>query len=100
MKLSMLKCLTGGILAMGFLAGAVLGQGLTSSTISGIVTDSARKPVAGATVTIFYTPTNTTATTTTNSAGRYTVSGLQVGGPYTVTASSGGLKTKERTDVY
>ncbi len=80
-------------------ATTAFGQGLTSSTISGVVTDTAGKPVTGATVTVFYAPTNTTSTTIANAAGRFNFSGLPVGGPYTITATSSGFKSKEEKDV-
>src|SRR5437764_9851111 len=100
MKLPLLKRLMGAVIALGLsLAGSAFGQGLTSSTISGVVTDSGGKPVSGATVTAVYAPTHATSTTTTNSAGRYMLSGLPVGGPYTLTAAAPNVKSKEQTDI-
>src|SRR2546430_1775860 len=100
MKLPFLKRLSGGLIAIGLgLATTAFGQGLTSSGITGVVTDTAGKPLSGATVTAVYGPTNTTATTTTNSAGRFNFTGLPVGGPYTVSAMAPGLHARELNDV-
>src|SRR5581483_4010411 len=101
MKRSLLtKYLLCALTALGFaLAGTAFGQGVTSSTISGTITDTAGKPVTGATVTAFYEPTNTTATTTTNSSGHYSFPGLRVGGPYKLNVSAGGFKTKTIEDI-
>ena len=45
-----------------------LGQGVASSTISGVVLDPSGKPANGALVTIVHTPTNSTVTTLTNAS--------------------------------
>ena len=89
-----------GALALLFaLTTTAFGQGVASSAISGAVTDATGKAVSGATVTLVYAPTNTVSVTTTNATGRYSFPGLRVGGPYTVSATANGQKSKERTDI-
>ena len=91
--------LTGAWALLFAFATAAFGQGVTSSNISGIVSDAAGKPISGAIVTVVYAPTNSTTTTTTNTAGRYSFTGLRVGGPYVVSATANGEKSNERTDI-
>jgi hypothetical protein len=78
---------------------ATYGQGVVSSGISGTVTDTTGKAVSGAAVTVVHVPTNTTYTATTGGNGRFKVSGLRVGGPYSVSASAGGFNIRPLDDV-
>lgn len=71
----------------------------TTAAVGGRVMDAGGKPVAGATVTIRHVESGSTANATTDSEGRYTVRGLRVGGPYTVTFTKEG-QTDTRNDVY
>lgn len=98
MKPSNLKCLLG---ALWVLCIAVLGhaQGLVSSGMTGLVRDTGGKPIAGATVTAVHTPTGTSYSATTNATGRYSFSGMMVGGPYTVTVVSAAYKSAERREI-
>jgi hypothetical protein len=75
-------------------------QGLVSSGITGSLRDSAGAPVAGATVTVVHVPTNSTYTATTTPAGRFSVTGLRVGGPYTVTSRVEGFEIAPTSDIY
>ncbi len=61
---------------------------LTSSAISGTLSDSNGSAVSNASITIVYTPTGSARTATTSSNGSFFASGLRVGGPYTVTVTS------------
>jgi len=56
---------------------------VTTSSMSGRVTD-ADGAVIGATVIATHTPSGTTYGTVTNTEGRFNLSGMRVGGPYTV----------------
>jgi len=69
----------------------------TSGSIRGRVTDEAGAPLSGATITVRHEPTGTTANSVTNADGSFYARGLRVGGPYTVTATSGGLETGKLT---
>lgn len=78
----------------------LLGQGLTSGAMDGIVTNSRGEPVANATVTVVHTPTGTTLRAVTRPSGYYGVTGLRVGGPFTVTVSSDLYQATSVKDVY
>ena len=77
-----------------------LAQGIVSSALTGSLLDNSGKPVGGAAVTVVHVPTNTTYTAITNPSGRFRVSGLRVGGPYTVSAKADGYEVRSLSDVY
>ena len=74
------------------------GQELTSD-ITGTVTNSAGTPVSGATVSVTYTPTDTTVTRTTSSNGRYNAGGLKPGGPYEVSVQSSAYSSETTAGI-
>ncbi len=82
------------------LATAVFGQGVTTSTITGLVTDKSGAPLVGATVTALHEPSGTHSSTVTGSGGRYAITGLRVGGPYTVTITSRDNESTSQKDIY
>lgn len=61
----------------------------TTGKIRGVV-EGDGVGVGGATITVTHVPSGTTATTVADEDGFFNVYGLRVGGPYTVTATSGG----------
>lgn len=75
------------------------GQGIVSAGMTGTLVDAAGKPVAGATVTAVHAPTNTTYTDVTGANGRFSFTGMRVGGPYTVSAVSSGYHIEPLTNV-
>ncbi len=72
----------------------------TSSAISGRIVDETGAPVAGVAVDIQHGPSGTRKAATTNEEGRFSASGLRVGGPYTVTATSAGKNNATKSDLY
>jgi len=90
-----------GAIALAFtITTTMFGQGVTTSGLSGFVTDKDGKPVAGANVEVVLTASGTRYSSTSRSTGQYTVSGIIPGGPYTVTASAAGYPEATRTDIY
>lgn len=77
-----------------------LGQGITTSAMSGFVTDKQGKPLAGASVTIVHEPTGTKVAGTTRANGQFNVTGLRVGGPYSVTATAAGRRAETRNEIF
>ena len=72
---------------------------ITTSAMSGKVTDSANEAVIGATVQAVHTPSGTSYGAITNLDGRYTIQGMRAGGPYKVTISYIGYQTAVYDDV-
>ena len=70
----------------------------TTSTIRGNVT-AAGAPVVGAQVRIVHVPSGTTSTSTTNSEGGFSASGLRVGGPFSVTITAPGYPETQITEI-
>ncbi len=77
---------------------AVQAQQITSQ-IEGQVTDEAGAPIAGATVVITDTRTGAARTIQSGAEGRFTATGLTVGGPYTVTATAPGYQGQTVGDL-
>jgi outer membrane receptor for ferrienterochelin and colicin len=75
------------------------GQGVTTSSISGKVTDTNGEPLPGANVIAVHQPSGTRYGTSTNQNGRYNLANLRVGGPYQVTASFVGYQSKRETGI-
>ena len=72
----------------------------TSAQIAGIVLDAEGSAVAGAEVKVLHVPSGTTSSATTNASGQFVVTGVRVGGPYTVTASAPGNQGAAVENVY
>ena len=68
-------------------------QGVTTGSMSGIVTDTAGQPVTGASVIAIHLPSGTNYETETLADGRSSILGMRVGGPYSVTVSYQGTGT-------
>lgn len=101
MQKSFLKSLFFAVIAtcVAFISPNGFAQGVVSGGITGTVVDSAGKAVSGATVTVVHTPTNTTYTAITGTNGRFKVSGLRPGGPYTVSAKADNYTIQSVSDV-
>ncbi len=90
------------MLAAGVLAWSAPGafaQGVTTSSISGVVKDAQGLAVPGATVVAVHEPSGTTYEAITLEDGRYSIQGMRVGGPYSVTASLSGFQPQTVKDV-
>src|SRR5882724_2517075 len=69
-------------------------QGVTTGLIAGVVADSQGGVVPGATVTAVHQPSGTSYEGVSQADGRFTLPGVRVGGPYTVTAMLTGFSTE------
>ena len=67
--------------------GHLYAQGVTTGAVAGIVTDANQQPVAGASVIAIHEPSGTTYEAVTRSDGRFSIPGMRVGGPYSVTVA-------------
>lgn len=87
-------------IALFFITATVLGQGVTTSSISGRVVEKTGESLPQASVLVVHTPTGTKYGTTTDFDGFYRISNMRVGGPYTITISYVGYKNFEKKDVF
>ena len=87
-------------LSLALIASLGLQAQVTTSSLSGIVTDTKGEGLVGATVVATHTPSGTTYGAAARIDGRYTIPGMRVGGPYTVKISFVGYKEQMVTDVY
>ena len=76
-----------------------LGQGVTTGSITGFVTDSAGVPLSDATVVATHVPSGTRYRAVVRSSGAYTLLNLRVGAPYRVTATYLGYQPATRDNV-
>jgi len=74
--------------------GSAYAQGVTTGAVNGIVTNERQQPVTGANVIAIHTPSGTSYEAVTRADGRFTIPGMRLGGPYSVTvAYTGGTGT-------
>ena len=88
------------LLTCTFMVSDALGQGVTKSQISGIVTDAEGAPLPGATIVAIHQPSGTQYGTTTRVEGNYDIRNMRVGGPYTITVSFIGFTTQTEENVF
>ena len=72
---------------------------VTSSSIAGRITDENAEPVVGANIVAVHTPSGTRYGGMTNNNGSFSLNGLRAGGPYDITVSYIGYKTKTYKNV-
>jgi outer membrane receptor protein involved in Fe transport len=77
-----------------------LAQGVTTSSITGVVNDAQGLAVPGASVVALHEPSGTRYEAVTRGDGRFTIPGMRVGGPYTVVAALEGFQPQTTRDVY
>ena len=87
------------VLAFMFIALLIHGQGATTSSLSGKVTDSKGEPLPGASVVAIHNPSGTQYATIADNAGNYRIQNMRVGGPYTVNVSFIGYSTQSYTEI-
>ncbi len=86
---------------LGFLFISVLiyGQGATTSSLSGNITDSKGDALPGASVVAIHVPSGTQYATISDNGGNYRIQNMRIGGPYKVTVSFIGYAPSSYTDI-
>ncbi|MFN3597305.1 MAG: carboxypeptidase regulatory-like domain-containing protein [Rubricoccaceae bacterium] len=74
-------------------------QVVTTAALSGVVNDQAGQPLPGANVVAVHEPTGTRYGVATRVDGRFNIQNMQVGGPYTITATFTGFRPDVRTGI-
>lgn len=72
---------------------------VTTSSMTGTIKD-AKAPLPGASVKATHTPTGTVYSVTTNADGRFTISNMRSGGPYSVVVTFIGFQPQTYNDVF
>ncbi|MCQ2253650.1 MAG: carboxypeptidase-like regulatory domain-containing protein, partial [Bacteroidales bacterium] len=72
---------------------------VTTSSLTGVVTDGSGEELPGATVVAVHIPSGTQYACVTNVMGRYFIQGMRPGGPYKVTIQFVGQKPSENSSV-
>ena len=88
------------ILSLLFSSSFLMGQGVTTSSISGQVTDNAGTALIAVNITAIHTPTGTFYGTISDENGYYRIDNMRVGGPYAITTSYVGYEDDANNDVY
>ena len=102
MRRTLFTCAFRAVAAVAILALSASGawaQGVTTGSITGLVTGQDGRPLSGAQVTVVDTRTGGQTGGLTNDAGRYRVPFLQPGGPYVVRVQIIGYRPAEKQDV-
>ncbi len=75
-------------------------QGVTTSAINGLIVDDQNNALPSANVIAVHEPSGTTYGAASRNNGRYSIPGMRVGGPYTITVSYVGFEKQSKTNVY
>ena len=89
------------LMALLWPASRAAAQGATTGAVTGVVTNDQQQPVAGASIIAIHLPSGTTYETTTRADGRYSILGMRVGGPYSITVAyvqGGGAAFQPKTE--
>jgi hypothetical protein len=77
-----------------------LSQGVTTSSMAGMVTDENNEPLIGANVVAVHQPSGTTYGTSSDIQGLFRIPGMRVGGPYIVRVTYAGYSSVELDNLF
>lgn len=75
-------------------------QGVTTASLTGIITSDAGEPLAGVNVIALHEPSGTKYGAPTRENGQYNILNMRVGGPYTVTVSIVGYRKESQPNIH
>lgn len=78
----------------------ILGQGITTASLNGVVMSSDGEALAGANVEVLHMPSGTQYGAATRVSGRYDVPNMRIGGPYVVTVSYIGYASQKQENIF
>lgn len=82
-----------------FIGTATMMAQVTTSTLSGKITEADGQPLPGATIVATHMPSGTLYGAAANSQGLYSIQGMRPGGPYTVNVTFVGYQTQSYTEI-
>jgi carboxypeptidase family protein len=85
------------LLAIGFVG---YGQGVTTASMNGRITDSTGQPLPGATIVAVHAPTGSQYGNISDADGYYRIPNMNVGGPYTITISFVGYEDYKKSGIH
>ncbi len=88
------------IFVLSLISFSIFAQSITTAGLTGTVTDKNGDPLPGANVIAIHVPSGSTYGTSTRPNGRFNITGMRVGGPYTITASFIGYNKQILENVY
>lgn len=102
MTVRSLQIITSALFVVFYTSVPGMAQGVTTGSLAGKVLGSAegtKQPLIGATVKAIHTPTGATYGAIVRSGGSYTIRGMRIGGPYTVTVSFVGYQSARKEGI-
>lgn len=78
----------------------LMAQGVTTSNMTGKVTDQSGSGLPGANIVATHVPSGSTYGATSQTDGRFTIPAMRIGGPYTVKVSFVGYQEATYTDIF
>jgi len=87
------------ILCLATVATELAAQGVTTSSVTGIVTNDKGEPLEAANVIAVHAPSGTRYGASTRENGQFNIPNMRVGGPYTVTVTYVGYKSESQEDI-
>ena len=88
------------LMSLFLITATVFGQGVTTSSISGKITDSAGESLPGANILAIHTPSGTKYGASTDFDGFFRISNMRTGGPYKISISFVGFQPVEQSNIY
>ena len=97
---SLFRVVAGACLCIFLASSQLFAQGVTTSSLGGIVTSEKEGSMAGATVIALHEPSRTRYGASTRENGQFNILNMRVGGPYTISVSYVGYKKESRSGVF